>query len=278
MENLPTIDIVCPIRNRSWILPYFLDCIYNLDYPKEKLSIICVLNDSTDDSDKIINQFAQLHKEEYNNIHIYTYNLNTPEYQSQGHHRGGQELVIKNINGISKPTIKRTEWEVYKNLAKLRNSLIHKAKSAFCFSCDTDILFNPDILHRLMSAKSDFTSSLICNGHMLAKVKPNINPHDYTNAMIKQNNGYVHIKDYDGKGLVEVDLTGAISLMSRKLIDSGAKYYDIGNSSVHYGEDAGFCESAQKLGFKIYCDTDTRSSHIMSPEFLDLYLKGQFVF
>jgi len=105
MENLPTIDIIFPLRNRSWVLPYFLDCIYNLDYPKEKLSIICLLNDSTDNSSKIINQFAQQHKKEYKNIHIYTYNLKTPEYQSQGHHRGGQALVFKNINGISKPTI-----------------------------------------------------------------------------------------------------------------------------------------------------------------------------
>jgi len=278
MEKIPTIDIIFPLRNRSWVLPYFLDCIYNLDYPKEKLSIICLLNDSIDNSSKIIKQFEQKHRNEYKRIYIYTYNLNTPEYQSQDHHRGGQNLVFKNKNGISKLVIKHTEWEVYKSLAKLRNSLIHKTKSSYIFSVDTDILFKYDILNRLLKHNCDFVSSLICNGHMLSKTKPGINPYDYTNAMIKQGDGYVHIKDHDGKGLVEVDLTGAISLMSRKLINAGAEYYDIGNSAVHYGEDAGFCESAQKLGFKIFCDTDTKSTHIMSPEYLDLYLKGEFVF
>jgi GT2 family glycosyltransferase len=164
---------------------------------------------------------------------------------------------------------KNTAHEVYKGLAKLRNHLIHKTTSDYVFSVDTDIMFGSNILHKLLSHNKDMVSALICNGYMLKEI---CNPYIYPNVLNRLNDAYIHLKDYEGKGLIECDLTGAISLMSSKLVKSGAEY---GFST--FGEDAEFCNSAQKLGFKLYCDTSTKATHIMNKEYLDLYLKGEFI-
>lgn len=275
-DSLPTIDIIFPTRNRQWIISTFLDHIYNLDYPKDKISIITYLNDSTDDSEKILNQFKKAHENEYNKINIYKYNLNTPTYTSGEGVRGGVEVVHQPMfgkSGVSRVVKRNTATKVYKSLAKIRNHLLHKVESDYAFSIDTDILCNKNTLLELLRHNKDFVSALICNGYIYAN-ETNTDPYIYTNIMKltddKQN--YIHIRDYEGKGIVSCDLTGAISLMSYKLCKSGAKY-----EVNKFGEDAGFCSSAQKLGFDIWCDTNIRLTHCMSEEYLNKYLSGEFV-
>lgn len=45
-----------------------------------------------------------------------------------------------------------------------------------------------------------------------------------------------------------------------------------------YGEDCIMCETLKSKGIKIYVDTSLKCSHIMSSEYLELYLKGEFTF
>lgn len=262
---MKTIDIIFLTRDRSWILPQFLQCILDLDYPKEYISIKTIINDSIDDSDRILYKFQKEHKDEYKDINITTYNLGTPVYNGSEGERGKIEYTLTKM--------KNTTYTVYKNLAKLRNSLLLKVKSDYAFNIDTDILFKPDTLNKLLEHNKDYVSALICNGHMIAKKDNKINPYCYCNIMNKTEGGYKHIIDYDDKGLLPVDLTGAIMLLSNRLCKSNAKF----GFSV-FGEDALFCESAQSLGFELFCDTDVRCSHIMNKDLLESYNKGEYTF
>jgi GT2 family glycosyltransferase len=142
----------------------------------------------------------------------------------------------------------------------------------------------PDTLKKLLAHNVDMVSALICNGHMVAK-DFNCDPYIFTNIMRKNKDDetkYIHVsvEEYnnsninnDSNSLIEVDLTGAIALMSKRLCKSGAKY-DFNN----FGEDANFCLEVQKKGFRIYSDVRIRLPHIMSQEYLDKYLTGEFVF
>ena len=44
------IMIGCPVRDREWILPKYLDSIYALSYPKENICLCFIVNDSTDNT------------------------------------------------------------------------------------------------------------------------------------------------------------------------------------------------------------------------------------
>ncbi|HNR65328.1 MAG TPA: hypothetical protein PKJ95_03420 [Atribacterota bacterium] len=57
---------------------------------------------------------------------------------------------------------------------------------------------------------------------------------------------------------MEVDVTGAIILISRKVIDNKKIRYSPGKT----GEDEGFCLSAKAQGFKSYILNDLQN-HIM---------------
>ncbi len=53
-KTWPTVSIVLPMYNEEDAIEETLDSIYNLDYPKNKLQIICVNDGSTDNTLKII--------------------------------------------------------------------------------------------------------------------------------------------------------------------------------------------------------------------------------
>jgi len=133
----------------------------------------------------------------------------------------------------------------YSNLALLRNILIHEFLKSDCdylFSIDTDIIIPQGSLQQLISNNMDICSMLIQN-------HPTMKSH---NAMI----GGRHIHQFS-EGIEPVDLTGAVYLIKRKVVEAGLRY---GNHLI--GEDAPFCEQASRLGFGIYVDTRLRPVHV----------------
>jgi len=252
MENLPTIDIICPVRNRQFVISYFLEHIYNLNYPKNLISIIVCLNDSNDDSDKILTQFKQSHQNEYKNVKILTYNLNAPpdsRYSSR--------------------------LDLYKNLPKIRNLLLQHCTSDYVFSIDSDILCKPDTLSRLLFAKKDIISAIIYNGYTLHDSCQEGSPWKWTNIMNIVDGNYVHFskrcrqEKYNKDYIINVDMTGAVYLFTKEVAKS-VKYNFHKN-----GEDLFFCEEAKRQGFKIYCNINLFCDHIMNESILKEYLKGE---
>ncbi|KAF6630500.1 hypothetical protein H6F38_13780 [Paenibacillus sp. EKM208P] len=248
--NTPTVTIAAPIRNRAWILPVYLQHIHTIDYPKERIELLFVVNDSNDKSFDILNKFKKENKHIYKNIRIDLYNRNTPEDK--------RDVNVRNNF-------------IYDHLSKLRNYIMSKTKTDHLMYIDTDILVQPDIINNLLKHKKDIISGLIWNGHITCPEKPYL----YPNIMKLNSKGYFeHIVSNQVKNapflssptIMEVDLTGAVILLSRKVYKS-VKY------GFHpQGEDAYFCKMAQDKGFELFCDLSVFSNHIMSPEYLREFL------
>ena len=224
----PNIMIGCPLQRTRDCLASFLECIRNLDYPKDKIHLAFLLNNSHDDSYFILKTFREEYLKYYRKISIWDVALND-DYQDY-----------------------RAPGRDYKCIADARNLFLTMldSESEYIFSVDSDILLTPKILNELLSHEKDICAALIWNNHA--------GPTNLYNILRRNRNGFYKVLEQDFEDrLIEVDVTGACYLIHRRVIDSGVKY-----SYHNHGEDFGFCISAQEKGFQLYCDTQQRPWHI----------------
>jgi hypothetical protein len=138
----------------------------------------------------------------------------------------------------------------YDNLANLRNCILDEFLASDCdylFSCDSDILIEKGSLRKLIKHDKDIVSMILNNS-------PFVMAH---NIMI----GGRHLSKVP-LGLIEVDLTGAVYLIKREVVETGIRYASKGT-----GEDEGFCAAAKKNGFTLWCDTSLETTHLYSGDF-----------
>ena len=67
---MKTIRISTLVHNRDWILPFYLQNIYNLKYEKKLITIRWIVNNSTDQSLGLLKNFKEKYDSEYKNIII----------------------------------------------------------------------------------------------------------------------------------------------------------------------------------------------------------------
>lgn len=247
-----TITIAAPVRNRDWILQYYLDSLFRIDYPKELIELRFVINDSNDLTYDILSKFKSNMNDLYKKIHIDIYNRDVPIDE--------RELSVRNNF-------------IYEHLSKLKNFIISRTKTDYLFFLDTDILVPPDIINNLLKHNKDIVSGLIWNGYLANPKKPYL----YPNIMRLEDGVYRHIsnravrvadtiKSSPSCSLMKVDLTGAVVLISREV-------YKLIKYGFHpQGEDAYFCGMAQEKGFELFCDVGLFCHHIMNKKLLREYL------
>jgi cellulose synthase/poly-beta-1,6-N-acetylglucosamine synthase-like glycosyltransferase len=234
MTEKPIVLIGCPAQNRQDCIADYLKHIYELAYPKDRIILSFFVNNSTDKTGEIIQDFLNVHKD---------------EYKAVKYHEG---KVLKGRQD-NQTRLTRRDYNLF---AVVRNTFLRKIKPLdfdYFFSVDSDVLLNPDDLNQLLSHNKDVVSAVLFNG-----VKDNI---DYYNIFKMTNQGYRPFKTSflnNYSGLVEVDVTGACYLISKKVLNAGVKY---GNYPA--GEDGYFCRKAQSKGFKLYADTTVRPVHLL---------------
>lgn len=247
--------IGCPVSSRGWIIPYYLRNLYNLDYDKKLIDIYWIVNNSTDNSLELLQEFKQQYKNEYNSIGIEVCNS-------------------KNKFTDNRKTEIRQKYSYYW-LARLRNKLLKKCLALhadYLFSSDSDILFKRDILKRLLSHDKDIISSIIYNGYLYTGSPDEA--YKYSNILREvDHNLYEHIVNFRIKypdknplgTLVSCDYTGACILITKEVC-SKVKY-----GWHQQGEDVVFCRTAKQAGYDLWCDVSMYSQHVMSPEFLEQF-------
>lgn len=228
----PKVLIAAPVRDRERTLPTYFRCLQSLDYPKDKIEFYFLVNDSEDKTEELIGEFVE--KAECVKAESESWNLGT--------------VKDARVQGI--------RLKVYDALAKLRNKVLDKFRESDCeylLSIDSDIYAQPELLKRLVSHDKDFVAAYISNSPK----------HVCPNAMVK-----VPSPRYPGRwhwgrfkmpakeGIYKVDLSGAVCLMSRKVLS--CKY-----SWSNKGEDAPFCEEMSKAGIDIWFDTKSLCTHDM---------------
>jgi hypothetical protein len=164
----------------------------------------------------------------------------------------GFKVIVKNFGGDTSHA--RGKYSK-NNLAILRNILLEeflKSDCNFLFSVDTDIIIPDESLIKLINHNKDIVSMLIKN-------HPTLKAH---NIFV---NG-THLTDVPA-GLIPVDMTGAVYLISRRVIEKGVKYSD-----HELGEDIPFCQMAKEKRFELFCDTRLKPIHVYN-ENLELVAK-----
>lgn len=228
----PIVVIGAPVRNRAWVLPFYLQRIYDLDYPKDKIILLFLINDCTDNSQEILLRFQAAHAPEYRDI----------------------ILLQHDMNQIPDERIRLTRDAIFHSLAILRNiMLIYAAQADYYFNVDTDILIPPDALQLLLGCNKDIVSALIWND--ITKTYPNI--------LVKRSDNIIHWINPPENALIPCDVTGAVCLMTREVCKKVRFAY-------HFqGEDVSFCLDAKKLGFEIWSYTRVKADHLYMKEWLE---------
>jgi hypothetical protein len=250
--SIPKLAINAPIKNRAWILPYYLESIRALDYPKADTALFFTDDGSTDGSTEMLRAFADRHRDEYALISI------TP---------------VTPIGDNTSSRDPQNRQAVYAHLGMMRNLL--RAQSAewgaeYLLSVDSDTIFRPDLVPGLMAHGKPMVGSInFCDSHWTGKL--GIYPPllgGYINAGVFDYFGnHCAWKGYQFDELSPVDVTCGTYLIDKTVIDSPA-VYEANMVDGSAGEDVGFCLHLARLNIPRFIDTTIRSAHVMSEGFL----------
>ncbi len=233
----PSIKICTPVRDRSWCLPDFLESVVKQDYPKEKISLFFVENDSKDDSLKMLTDWAKKWKKKYEKVEITSIKF---ENQAPEHQFSDQTLA---------------------NLTYMRNFFIDNiGDNDYIFNLDSDVILRDSrTLKHLALSDRDIIAEIFWA--RWDKFDQQLMP------QVWQFGGYEISEDFFAmlrvKGTYTVGGLGACNLISNYAIEKGCRFDQVQNLPLTMrGEDRHFCVRAKVLGFKLWVDTHFPAKHL----------------
>ena len=153
-------------------------------------------------------------------------------------------------------------------MGELRNMTIKEMLEGgydYWLSVDTDIVLNPWTLYHLIEADKDIVSEIFWT------MAPN--GREWCNAwMVDQAAGMR--EEWRKPGLYRVGMTGALTLVKRKVFEAGVDYARIPN--IHQalrGEDRHFCVRAAVMGFEMWIDTHAPARHLYTRKLYEEYMR-----
>lgn len=245
-------DNVCitiSARNREWVLPYTLESILNLDYPKNKIGIRFIINDndppSIDRSPDLLLKFKRLYKEHYRYITIWFFTT-------------GGIHDTRNNN-----TRKKTVY-IMKLLKNLFTDSLTNRDDLWLYM-DSDICLKKDTLSLLVNANKDVIAGLCNNGG------PNIcNFLMFDGHMNKFDRDFCHEDILKMNVPVKVDFVAGITLMKR-WVAKKIKFYCA--TSRMLSEDEGAMREMMSCGIERWLHPKAEVYHIMDNDRLNEYKK-----
>lgn len=179
------------------------------------------------------------------------------------HIRG--EYEVMNTGDIYEKTFNDHIWtdENMGKMHQLRNRTIQKMLDGgydYWFSVDTDVVLQPETLQMLLAADKDIVSEIFwtngwCNAWMCDQA-------------------WGMPDTWKTPGLYQVGMTGACTLVKRKVFEAGADYTQI--PCIHkalIGEDRHFCIRATCLGFELWVDTHCPATHLYTIDEYERYVE-----
>ena len=155
-------------------------------------------------------------------------------------------------------------------MGELRNMTIRRMLDGgfdYWLSVDTDIVLDPWTLYRLLEADKDIVSEIFWTQAP--------NGRYWCNAwMVDQSAGMT--EEWRKPGLYKVGMTGALTLVKRKVFEAGVDYTRIPNiHSALRGEDRHFCVRAACAGFEMWIDTHCPATHLYTRQLYEEYMAGR---
>lgn len=168
--------------------------------------------------------------------------------------RGKYEVI--NTGDIYQKTYNDHLW-THDNLTKmhvLRNRTVSAMLAGgydYWFSVDTDVILHPLTLKTLLEADKDIVSEIFWTNHWC-----NAWLYDQASGMLSE---------WKKPGLYQVGMTGACTLVRRKVFEAGVDYTPIPCIvKVLWGEDRHFSIRAACAGFELWVDTHYPAEHLFT--------------
>ena len=160
--------------------------------------------------------------------------------------------------------------ELMNKVGALRNITIRKMLDGgfdYWLSVDTDLILDPWTLYRLIEADKDICSEIFWTQAASGMWWCNAWMHDQYSTPLPE---------WQHKGLYKVGMTGALTLVKRKVFEAGVDYTPIPNiKSALRGEDRHFCVRAACAGFEMWVDTHCPATHLYTRELYEKYMAGR---
>lgn len=243
------IAITVLIANRAWVLPWFLGCLAALDYPREQLSVLFIDDGSTDDSPALLKAFRAKYRKVFRTIEIVTKKYRNPATSARD-------------------TDDRKAG--YPKLAALRNEALDWARAQdadYQFSIDSDILVAPGILARLIGHNLPYVSSMIWNDFGRSYIGDSLQKRVTNAGYLGPDRRWKIFRNYNLKKPVvrPCGYSGAVYLVDRATLDSGARYGGEHPDMAHHCEDYSYCWALQLLNIDRYLDEERQAVHVTLP-------------
>lgn len=134
----------------------------------------------------------------------------------------------------------------------------------YWFSIDTDLVLHPNVLVELLNADKDIVSEIFWS------TSQDVNT--WCNAwMCDQATGMPD--EWKTPGLYRCGMTGACTLVKRKVLESGVNYSRVPNILYALrGEDRHFCVRAAVHGFELWIDTHYPCDHLYTEQVYQEYM------
>ena len=155
-------------------------------------------------------------------------------------------------------------------MGELRNRTIREMLDGgfdYWLSIDTDIVVAPETLKTLMDADKDIVSEIFWTQAPNGKY--------WCNAwMVDQSMGMP--EEWRKPGLYRCGMTGALTLVKRKVFEAGVDYSRIPNiNTALRGEDRHFCVRAACAGFELWIDSHCPARHLYTRRLYEEYMAGK---
>lgn len=152
-------------------------------------------------------------------------------------------------------------------MGDLRNRTIREMLEGgydYWLSVDTDIVLDPWTLYHLINADKDIVSEIFWTQAPNGKY--------WCNAWMEDQYSSPP-EEWKKPGLYQCGMTGALTLVKRRVFEAGVSYAKIPNiHNALRGEDRHFCIRAACAGFEMWIDTHCPARHLYTRQLYDQYM------
>lgn len=236
MSLEPIVFVTILAKQKEIVLPYWLECLYALDYPKDRIVLYVRSNNNTDATETILRGWIEEHGKEYRAVYA---------------------LYDDVDEEVEKYDVHEWNEERFSVLAEIRQASIEMAQSVeadYYFVCDVDNFLLPHTLRSLVSWGVGVVSPMLVYAYTDAE-EPHrefySNYHNVvtSNGYFQDNEMYWKILAREIRGLLDIDLVHCTYLIHRDVLP----YINYVDESGRY-EYVIFSEGLRQAGLAQYLD------------------------
>lgn len=269
-KKLPKILVCSPFNNEDHSIPYFIEALEKLDYPKELMDLVWIENDSVDETWKLLNKYYEKIKNDnkYNSIKLIkkSFGLENLGKITQEDFGKGQHLFGKNyMRNYMKDSRMRGQRLV--DIYHLFFEFLRDEHEFILFFM-ADCIPQENAIKRFLEVFEKFKDAGWVGGviHGRTPIQDKLCPlffsrKNYKNVKLNLFRYGVDeeiiLKQAKGEIVFDVPYTAHFFLIKSSIVKNGARFSVYGIEIVQ-----SFVEHLWKMGYKVYCASDIYIKHV----------------